>query len=551
MSSAARPPEPAHLSEAAGNGCIFGTLGVVLLLTVGFAFVKDKTKVKFDKDNYLAARNTQGLLSMTLSYFVSGMGAWVIFAAPQAAVIGGWIALAGYALSTTFPLILFSVVAPMMRKNVPNGFTMNEYLMARLGPVNVVVFTLVMLFYMSLYLTAELASAGSLASGLTKIPIMEQFWGDPNDYTDNVFGGMPLSPILGVSLVTLAYTVVGGLPVSILTDRIQGAGIFLLTLIIAIAAYAMAGDWDKDRFAEAAGHGIHPNYVPTDYGNSVAIAISLIMGVTCANMFHAGYWQRVWAAESNSVVKHATYLASVMSLIVMLLVGITGWVAYAHFGTFLITAGGLDLSFLSAPWLVNTFMGDGWAALVLIFGIAMIASTADTLQSGMTALLWPAADKILAGASDNVKVLFVVVVTMLLNVVPIILALSGQSILQLFLLADLVAACAVAPLFLGFWERTHPAATIVGVLAGGATVCVVYAVASEWDEGFRMLVDVQGGIFNRSAAYAFCLTPVVSALATVLVSLVTWQMFDYKFAGYPTAATATDAGVQMSAISSA
>ena len=399
---------------------------------------------------------------------------------------------------------------------------------------------------------------------------MDQFWGDPDDQNDNVFGGMPLSPILGVSLVTLVYTAVGGLPVSILTDRIQGAGIFLLTLIIAIAAYAMAlecemgasatntsvttmcvAGWDAGRFSDAAGHGVHPNYVPTNYGNSLAVAISLIMGVTCANMFHAGYWQRVWAAESNAAVKTATYLASAMSLVVMLLAGVTGWIAYAQFGGNLITPGTFDLTFLSAPWLVNTFMGEGWAVLMLIFGIAMIASTADTLQSGMTALLWPVVNYAFDTASENMKVVAVVVAMVLLNVGPVIIALSGQSILQLFLLADLVAACAVAPLFLGLWERTHPVATVVGVLVGVATVLIVYAVADEWDEGYEMLVDVQGGIFNRSATYAFCLTPFFSGLATVLVSLFFWKMHDYKFAGYdtkPVKGTTTAGGVGMSEV---
>lgn len=70
---------------------------------------------------------------------------------------------------------------------------------------------------------------------------------------------------------------------------------------------AYADGWDESRFSKSADYGIHPNYVPTDYGNSVAIAISLIMGVTTANMFHAGYWQRVWAAESNKTVKYASY----------------------------------------------------------------------------------------------------------------------------------------------------------------------------------------------------------------------------------------------------
>lgn len=229
-----RPLPPVSLSSAAGNAAIFTTLVVVLILTVCFAFLKEKTTLAYDKNSYLAARDSQGLVSMTLSYFVSGMGAWVIFAAPQAAVIGGSIALVGYALSTAFPLLLFGLIAPVMRKNVPNGFTMIEYVYARFGLANSVYVGITAMLYMMIYLTAELTSAGTLATGLSQIPTMEStFWEG-----ENVFSPMPLSPILGVSLITLSYTAIGGLPVSILTDRVQGVGIFLLTLIIGIAACA-------------------------------------------------------------------------------------------------------------------------------------------------------------------------------------------------------------------------------------------------------------------------------------------------------------------------
>lgn len=234
MASPPRALPLVSLSSEAANAAIFGTLGAVLILTVGFAIVRDKTKVAFDKHAYLAARDSQGIVSMSLSYFVSGIGAWVIFAAPQAAVIGGWICLAAYALSTAFPLILFGLIAPAMRKNVPNGFTMIEYVYARFGVINAIYVGLLSLLYMTIYLMAELTSAGTLATGLSKIPTLEHtFW-----QGENVFTPMPLSPILGVSLITLAYTAFGGLPVSILTDRIQGIGILLLTLIICIAACA-------------------------------------------------------------------------------------------------------------------------------------------------------------------------------------------------------------------------------------------------------------------------------------------------------------------------
>lgn len=94
---------------------------------------------------------------------------------------------------------------------------------------------------------------------------------------------------------------------------------------------------------------------------------------------------------------------------------------------------------------VVDFMGEGWSVVALIFGISMIASTADTLQSGMTALLYPAAKVLFPCASDRWRLTIIIVVMALLNVPCILLALSGQSILQLFLLADLLAATARPP----------------------------------------------------------------------------------------------------------
>jgi Na+/proline symporter len=542
-------PQP-PLSDADANWCIYLTLGLILVTTVGTYIagkasgMDGKTTLSIQKDAYLAARGTQGVASLTLSYFVSGIGAWVIFAVPQAAVIGGWVALAGYALSTVFPLLLFGKIAPYLRENVPNGFTLIEFVYARYGPINAAYFGLVSMFYMFLYLTAELASAGTLAAHLSKITVMDDtLWKN-----DNVFVPMPISPILGVSFITLAYTVCGGLPVSILTDRIQGAGIFLVTLIILIAAYAHAGGdtKDDDRFRLAAGHGIDPNYVDQDYGNSFAIAISLIMGVTCANMFHAGYWQRIWAAESNKAVVQATYAASLLSLLVMILFGVVGWIAYAHYGPGLIAKGGgahYDFSWLAVPWIIVDFMSAPWCVIMLIFGIAMIASTADTLQSGMTALLWPVADKLFDGTfslggsptlpklSQNAKLAIIICTMAVINVPAMVIALSGQSILQIFLLADLLAATVVAPLLLGFWDRTHPGAALLGALSGLATLLITYAIAGEWGEGFDILM-AQGGIFRRSATYAFCFTPVVSAAVTAGYSYV---IPNYKFEGFKNA----------------
>jgi Na+/proline symporter len=539
-------PGTPTLSDGDCNIIIYVTLGAVLCLTVGFAmFTRNDlaAATAYSKDAYIAARNSQGALSLTLSYFVSGCGAWVIFAVPQAAVAGGWMAVIGYAFGTVAPLLLFGLIAPTMREQLPDGFTLNEYVYGRFGLANAVYFGLVSMFYMLLYLTAELASASTLTTGLSLIHTQHSTWWR----NENTFLPAAISPIVGTSLITLFYTAMGGLPASLLTDRVQGVGIFVLSLVIMIAAYSEAGVRDSAAFNDAVGDGIHPVYVPNDYGNSFAIGVSLLLAVTCANMVHAGYWQRIWAAESNKAVVTASYAATALTIIVMVLVAVTGWIAQSQF--LILTNPGVpggDLSFLSVPWLIVTFMDQAWAVITIIFGISMIASTCDTLQSGMTALLWPIANRYVK-AGEKAKLGVIVFVMMLLNVPPILLALSGQSILQLFLLADLLAAGVVAPLFLGFWKRTHPVGAFCGAIGGLATTLVVYAAGEGWDEGFNVLV-VQGGIFRRVATYAFCITPLVSALLTIGVSLLFFP--GYEFAGYPKKAVAVE-GVMLSATSAA
>eukprot|EP00966_Prymnesium_polylepis_P178895 4142162-Prymnesium_polylepis.1 len=342
----------------------------------------------YDMDTHRAARNSQGVVALTLSYFVSGAGGLVVFTAPATAVVGGWVALLGYALSLTIPLWVIGCIAPFMRKYVPKGFTMNEYVVGRYGTVHAVYFALVAVFYMDLYMAAELASAGTFATSLSKMEVQNDTWWHGENVLGTIrhpdqqwekgtfFGvvlnvtheGMPISPIIGTSLVTLSYTIVGGLPVSMATDQMQGLDIFGLGSALGGIMWAINGVDEEvrdapgvpplsadgpNRFRQTAlGHGVHPKYIPTDYGNSFALAITLIMAETCSKLIHAGYWQRIWAAKSDSVIKHATKLSSAMSVIVVLLIGPLGWAAYSHLPWLITTeVDHTDLSSLAVPWL--------------------------------------------------------------------------------------------------------------------------------------------------------------------------------------------------------
>ena len=124
---------------------------------------------------------------------------------------------------------------------------------------------------------------------------------------------------------------------------------------------------------------------------------------------------------------------------------------------------------------------------------------------------------------------------MLLNVPPVLLALSGQSLLEVLLLAQLLAATIIAPVLLGLWDRTHPHGALAGAFAGLLTAMIVCSVS---DEPFDLLLE-EGGRYRRWWTWAFLITPAASALVTVGISIGAYPEYRFKWSD---AASRSDAG---------
>ena len=259
------------LSLESSNGVLYGTLVVILVSTVGIVLRKEQL-VQGGSDAYLTARGTQGVLSLALSLFASGAGAWILFTVPEAAILGGPVAVFGYIVGSILPILIFACIAPYMRRNLPRAATFFEYVQGRYGTLVNAYMTLISLFYMFLFLSAEFKSLGDafcwIAGGSANA--------DPGER--NCLHG----PVVGTSIVTLLYTAIGGLPVSLLTDKVQGVGVFLFTLLVAIAAFTVYdlpkqsdGADVEDRWEAVTKKGIND-----DWGESVKMAVILVSAVT-------------------------------------------------------------------------------------------------------------------------------------------------------------------------------------------------------------------------------------------------------------------------------
>ncbi len=424
-----------------------------------------------DVDDYVLARNSQGAGSLGLSFLASGLGAWILFAPPELGAILGLDAVVGYALAAAGPFVVFALVGPRLRRVVPSGHGLTEFLRVRFGPAAGVVVALLSLTYMGVFVAAELVAVGGLAEILGGVP--------------------PTVTVLAVVGATLAYTAYGGLRASLRTDRWQGW--------LVIALLAVAGTSALTTVTDPVGAMRGSGLLGPDRAG-LESAATLIIAVTAANLFHQGYWQRVWAAADDRALRRGALLGAAVTMPLILVTGGLGVLAAS--------AGIGEVPALSVFALAGEFP-TAVVTGVFVLGVALVASSVDTIENALAALLVAERPRLRIGHAR--------VVTVAIMVPAAGVGLVADSVLQLFLIADLLCAALVGPALLGLWRRTTTAGVATGAVAG-----LLGALVGGWVSA--------GALSGTIAAVTFpdavpTLPPFLGALAggvagTVLTSLV-------------------------------
>ncbi|MDI5983293.1 sodium:solute symporter [Halomonas sp. M4R5S39] len=423
-------------------------------------------------DDYVTARNSQTASTLGLSFLASSMGAWILFAPPEIGAFVGPVALAGYAIGSSLPFLVLGLYGPAIRRHLPEGRSIGEFAEACYGPGVRRWVSLVSILYMACFLAAELTAIGAIAALLSEVP--------------------PALVVIGVAVVTLVYTVLGGLRASLATDRWQAW--LLLALLALVGGVAV---WRLPEMPVGAGLPSVP------MGSALSVALTLVIAVTAANLFHQGYWQRIWAAENDRALGRGALLGGVSTLLVILAIGALGMLA---------AMSGLPLGEPPIPFFALLSAAPAWLGLpALVLAVTLVASSVDTLQNAIASLAVASAGR--RGLSVGAARLATVVL-----MVPVVwVALQGLSVLRLFLIADLLCAAIVVPVLLGLWRRMSPLSAVAGGVAG-----MLGAVLPGWvAQG-----SLAGGVLVASFPDSIpTLPPFLGALlASTLVSLlIAWR----------------------------
>lgn len=232
-----------------------------------------------------------------------------------------------------------------------------------------------------------------------------------------------------------------------------------------------------------------------------------------------GTWQRVWAAKTVTDLRVGFFLGSFFVFLLMMIFGVLGMIAYAKdpvsYDTF------QKYSYLSFFDFISP-LAQGWHVLVLFLTTGLCASTVDTLQNAFASFL--SADLLRFGSSPKWIARMIV---LLLNIPAIYLSAKRYNVISLFLVADLVCATSVFPVFLGLITSDQnaflPAPTelgaFLGCIAGVVTVLINGLLLGQGTVNYFWL---QNGaicaLCGTKTMTTFIVVPAVSAFFTLLCS---------------------------------
>lgn len=391
-------------------------------------------------EDYVIARNSQGAIATITTLLATTLGAWILFAPAQAATWGGLAAIIGYALGAMSPRLLMIPLGRRMRRLVPQGHTLTEFVIERYGKPMYGLTLCIMMFYMFIALTAEITAMSKLVTLVAPVPL----W-----VTATI-----------VMAFTLLYTSYGGLRASIFTDKAQMLVIVPLLFVLVVLGWRAVGSGGE---AIAGLQARAPQLLDLNDPVGVKAGLTFFVAILLTGLFHQGNWQRVYSARDTRTMRNGFLLGGLLAAPVIFIMGLFGlaFIGMGHSGD-------------SSVALFTVLMPHVplWFAVALIpLGLALVMSTADTAISAVSSIVAVDARRLMPQASKSTLMAWSRWLIVLLAIPVVFVASQNYSVLYLFLLADLLCSAAAFPVFFGLFNRRYdgPAAlvsTVAGLVAG-------------------------------------------------------------------------------------
>lgn len=252
------------------------------------------------------------------------------------------------------------------------------------------------------------------------------------------------------------FSALGGFRISFITDNIQGA---MVVGLIIIGAITVGVKTNIDRSL------VHSSGLLGSRLLGWQLIYILPVAISTNAFFISGFWMRTFASKTDKDLIIGTSIATMAVTCILTLVGVTGLLA-AWTGVWPgdPPQGGSIAFFLLLEQLPAWVVG-----IVLVMTVSLSTAAFDSLQSAMVS----------TGSNDlfrNKLNFWWIRLAVVLIIFPVVVvALKSPSVLQIYLISDLVSASSIPVLIIGlndrcYWWRGFE--VVVGGLGGLLTVFI-------------------------------------------------------------------------------
>lgn len=406
---------------SSANVLLLMLLTVSIFAVIGVFYSRGKVTAM---DDFLTARGTAGTKMLSATLMASFLGVFLLFTPPEAGSLGGLPAILGYGIGVVGLYLGFIILSPKIKAYLPMGSTLTDYVHKRYGAKMYLLTIVVMLFYMIVHLIAELTAIALVANQLAGIPLI---------YT-----------ALLVGFATMIYTAYGGLRASIFTDMVQ---MFLVVgLLIGVTGGIVYYSGGISSITNQIKLEV-PHLLTFNNWGGIEYGLTLCIAVFVANLFHQGYWQRVYSGKDNQTLKKSLKTSIAVVFPIMLLTGFIGIIS-AGYGE----ASDPSIALFS---LAYSIFPAGLVIALFVLSLVLVMSTVDTLLNSIIATFTVDSKRIFKDMEEGSLLKFARIMTVVLIIPIALIASRGYSVLYLFFVADLVCAGVFFPLFYGLYKKEN------------------------------------------------------------------------------------------------
>ncbi len=334
--------------------------GLTLLLLFGagmIALVWFKTHAERSADGFLVADREVSIWNGAFSIAVSWIWAPAIFICSLQAFTKGLPGIFWFTLPNILCFFVFAPFAVRIRKLMPAGYTLPQAIQKRFQDKKTHLAFLVVFFgYQFGAIIINALAGGTLLHAVSGINI-------------NV-------AIVGMSVIALSYSLLGGLKASVFTDVIQMFIILIVALVLIPLCLFKTGGLSTLSMGLSGVDGAHGNLFDPwiAFAMGIPMTVSLLAGPFGDQMF----WQRAFAVREDAVKRTFIY-GGILFGVVPIVLSLLGFI-----GAALVREGAIEVSDpqMVAPLVIAYLLPK---AAVYVFCLMAFAGLCSTMDSALCA----------------------------------------------------------------------------------------------------------------------------------------------------------------------